>query len=89
VKQPKVLVAVVDCHVIISTSAIMNTMPRRQEWGLGEYEGEESVTAREKFEGNEPLNPNVSYFLTYSMEQSPSSEANRFFSQSRNSPHFM
>jgi hypothetical protein len=47
----------------------MNTMPRRQEWGIGEYEGEESVTVRGKFEGNEPLNPNISCFLAYSMEQ--------------------
>jgi len=29
------------------------------------------------------------YLLTYSMEESPSWEANWFCSQSRNSPHFM
>jgi len=72
VKQTKALVSVVDCHVIISTSALTNTMPRRQEWGIGEYEGEENVTARGKFEENEPLNPNISHFVTYSIEQSPS-----------------
>ena len=64
-KQIKALVVIVDCHVITSTCACVNTMPRRQEGGIKEHEEEESVTVRGKFEGNEQFNQIVSYVLTY------------------------
>jgi len=65
VKQIKALVIIVDFHVIVSTCTRVNRVSRRKEGGTREHEGEESVTARGKFEGHNPLNPNVSYLLPY------------------------
>jgi hypothetical protein len=60
-KQPKAFVAVEDCQVIISTPVCVDTMLRLQETSIGVFDGGESVIARGKFEGNEPLNQNISY----------------------------